>query len=88
MNDIRIFENPKFGKIRTVDLTADAIRAHVDEEDKGVGELETPGGIQSVVLINESGLYSLILSSKLPEHRRPSSRRLAIQISSSAWRRS
>ena len=45
---------------------ADAIRAHVDEEDKGVGEMQTPGGRQKITIINESGLYSLILSSKLP----------------------
>ena len=46
--------------------TADAIRAHVDKEDKGVGEMETPGGTQSVTIINESGVYSLIIGSKLP----------------------
>lgn len=46
--------------------TAKAIRTHVDEEDKGVSVLDTPGGKQEVVIINESGLYSLILSSKLP----------------------
>lgn len=45
---------------------ADAIRAHVDEEDKGVCESPTPGGKQRMNIINESGLYSLILSSKLP----------------------
>ena len=45
---------------------ADAIRAHVDEEDKGVGEMQTPGGRQKITFINESGLYALILSSKLP----------------------
>lgn len=44
---------------------ADAIRKHVDEMDKGVSKMETPGGVQDVVIINESGLYSLILSSKL-----------------------
>ena len=44
-----------------------AIRVHVDEEDKGVDEMATPGGKQKVILINESGLYSLILSSKLPQ---------------------
>lgn len=43
-----------------------AIRAHVDEEDKGVNEMVTPGGMQEMIVINESGLYSLILSSKLP----------------------
>ena len=46
--------------------TADAIRAHVDDDDKGVGEIQTPGGKQKIVIINESGLYSLVLSSKLP----------------------
>ena len=44
-----------------------AIRDHVDSEDKGVNEMVTPGGTQKVVFINESGLYSLILSSKLPQ---------------------
>lgn len=46
--------------------TSDALKRHVDEEDKGVGELPTPGGKQNLIIINESGLYSLILSSKLP----------------------
>lgn len=41
-------------------------KKHVDEEDKGVGEIPTPGGKQNMKVINESGLYSLILSSKLP----------------------
>ena len=47
--------------------TADAIAMRVDPEDKGVGKLQTPGGNQQVIIINESGLYSLILSSKLPQ---------------------
>ena len=46
--------------------TSDALKRHVDEDDKGVGVLPTPGGNQNVIMINESGLYSLILSSKLP----------------------
>ncbi|WP_143476954.1 phage antirepressor [Clostridioides difficile] len=45
--------------------TSDALKRHVDDEDKGVGEIPTPGGNQNMRLINESGLYSLILSSKL-----------------------
>ena len=44
----------------------EAIRNHVDVEDKGVSEILTPGGMQKLPVINESGLYSLILSSKLP----------------------
>lgn len=47
-----------------------AIRDHVDDEDKGVNEMFTPGGKQQVPIINESGLYSLILSSKLPGAKR------------------
>lgn len=46
--------------------TAKAVREKIDQEDKGVSELDTPGGKQHAVIINESGLYSLILSSKLP----------------------
>lgn len=46
--------------------TAQAVRKHIDDEDKGVVDLTTPGGIQRATIINESGLYSLILSSKLP----------------------
>lgn len=45
---------------------ANAVANHVDDEDKGVTELMTPGGKQKMVIINESGLYSLVLSSKLP----------------------
>ena len=44
----------------------DAISKHVDDEDKGVAKCDTLGGKQQILFINESGLYSLILSSKLP----------------------
>lgn len=44
----------------------DALVKHVDDEDKGVAKCDTPGGTQKLTIINESGLYSLILSSKLP----------------------
>lgn len=46
--------------------TRKAINDHVDEEDKGVTKCDTLGGKQDLIVINESGLYSLILSSKLP----------------------
>ena len=42
-----------------------AIIDHVDDEDKGVTKCDTLGGVQELTIINESGLYSLILSSKL-----------------------
>ncbi len=44
----------------------DALAKRVDDEDKGVAKCDTLGGIQDLTIINESGLYSLILSSKLP----------------------
>lgn len=47
-----------------------AIIDHVDEEDKGVTKCDTLGGVQELSVINESGLYSLVLSSKLPTAKR------------------
>ncbi len=47
-----------------------AIGDYVEEEDKGVTKCDTLGGVQDMVIINESGLYSLILSSKLPSAKR------------------
>lgn len=48
----------------------DALARHVDDEDKGVVKRDTPGGVQDLTTINESGLYSLVLSSKLPSAKR------------------
>ena len=45
----------------------DALAKKVSEEDKGVANCDTLGGTQDVTIINESGLYSLIFSSKLPK---------------------
>lgn len=47
-----------------------ALIDHVDLEDKGVTKCDTPGGVQDLTTINESGLYSLVLSSKLPSAKR------------------
>ena len=85
MNEVQIFNNSEFGKIRTVTINGEpwfvgkdiagalgykeptkAARERVDEEDKGMSKIDTPSGMQDMVIINESGLYSLILSSKLP----------------------
>ncbi len=46
-----------------------ALQAHVSNEDKGVTFWNTLGGQQKLATMNESGLYSLILSSKLPSAR-------------------
>ena len=46
--------------------TPKAIRDHIDNEDKLTERIVLAGQYREVVIINESGLYSLILSSKLP----------------------
>ena len=105
MNELKIFEHPDFGKIRTVTIddepylvgkdvaevlgysnTKDALAVHVDDDDKRIlqrSEITTlenhiPKSVLPVnftsadipnhglTIINESGLYSLILGSKLP----------------------
>lgn len=43
-----------------------AVRERVDPEDRGGSKMDTPSGTQDMTVINESGLYSLVLSSKLP----------------------
>ena len=50
--------------------TTNAMKAHVDLEDSRGWQITTPSGIQTMKVINESGLYSLILGSKLPEAKR------------------
>ena len=47
--------------------TRDALRQHVDNEDKLESQITTSGQRRNVIFINESGLYSLVLSSKLPQ---------------------
>lgn len=47
-----------------------AVRTHVDTEDRGVTEMDTPGGKQNICIINESGLYALIFGSKLESAKR------------------
>ncbi|MGJ3709061.1 phage antirepressor [Limosilactobacillus fermentum] len=46
--------------------TKDALLKHVDDEDKLGSQIATSGQNREMKVINESGLYSLILSSKLP----------------------
>lgn len=85
MNKIKVFENPEFGSIRTIEQngepwlvgkdvaaalgykdTDQALRCHVDSEDKLTRKFDGSGQNRNMTVINESGLYSLILSSKLP----------------------
>ena len=86
MNQLKVFENPKFGKIRTVEVKGEpwfvgkdvalvlgyqnpskALADHVDFEDKLNNESLLSLGQRGGWVINESGLYSLIMSSKLPD---------------------
>lgn len=46
--------------------TPKAIRDHIDDEDKLTERIVLSGQNREAILINESGLYSLVLSSKLP----------------------
>lgn len=46
--------------------TSDSIRRHVDDEDKLMRRFTVSGQNRDMTIINESGLYSLVLSSKLP----------------------
>ena len=87
MNEIKIFDNPEFGKVRTMEINGEpyfvgkdvaiilgyakpenALTTHVDGDDTlKQGVTDNLGRAQNTTLINESGLYSLILSSKLPK---------------------
>ncbi len=91
MNEVQIFQNEEFGRIRAFGKNGEpwfvgkdvakilgykntnaAIIQHVDEEDRVVEPVLTPPSQNTreyktpTTVINESGLYSLILSSKLP----------------------
>ena len=90
MNELKTFENPEFGKVRTVAIGGEpwlvgkdvalalgytnpkkALIDHVDQEDKmqgdGVTIRDPMGREQHPTIINESGLYALTFSSKLPK---------------------
>ena len=86
MNELKVFENPTFGQVRTIEIdnepwfvgkdgaealgysnTRDALDRHVEKEDKNtVVNPDGNRGNPNMTIINESGLYCLILSSKLP----------------------
>ena len=44
-----------------------ALTTHLDEDEKGVQKMDTPGGMQDMTIISESGLYTLIMRSNKPE---------------------
>lgn len=84
MNDIQIFNNPKFGQIRTISKDGEPwfvgkdvaavlgyqngsrdINRHVGEEDRIKSMVFDGNQNKETIIINESGLYSLIMGSKL-----------------------
>lgn len=89
MDEIQIFENKEFGRVRTVDLkghawfigkdvaealgyqnTRDALARHVDEEDRANVAIHDGSQKRNQVVINESGIYSLVFASKLESAKR------------------
>lgn len=86
MNELKIFNNPDFGEVRTMNIGGEpwfvgkdvaailgyakplnALATHIDEDDSlKQGLIDSMGREQNAIFINESGLYSLVLSSKLP----------------------
>lgn len=82
-NQMQIFNNEQFGEVRTVlqngepwFVAADVCRAldiaptatrRLDDDEKGLRSTQTLGGMQEIVIINEPGLYSLVLGSRKPE---------------------
>jgi prophage antirepressor-like protein len=44
--------------------------SRIDDDERGTTTVRTPGGPQEVLTVNESGLYSLIFSSRKPEAKR------------------
>ncbi|PAB55137.1 toxin Bro [Lactobacillus johnsonii] len=66
VNEEPYFVGKDVAKILGYSRTADAIKAHVDEEDKLTRQFTDSGQRREMTIINESGMYSLILSSKLP----------------------
>lgn len=49
---------------------ASDLARRIDEDDKATHIMRTPGGEQAMLIINESGLYSAILGSKLESAKR------------------
>ena len=85
MNDIKVFENPEFGEVRTTLINGEPwfvgkditdilkyrngsrdINRHIDEDDRQKMMIFDGNQMKETTVINESGMYALILGSKLP----------------------
>ena len=83
MNELQVFNNANFGEVRTIVkdnepwfVAADVCRAleldrtatrRLDDDEKDVHSTHTLGGDQEITIINEPGLYALVLGSRKPE---------------------
>lgn len=82
-NKMQVFSSQQFGNVRVVErdgepwfVAADVCKAleidksqtrRLDEDEKGMYSTQTLGGKQEVTIVNEPGLYSLVLGSRKPE---------------------
>jgi anti-repressor protein len=83
MADLQIFKNESFGEIRTLNIDGEpwfvaidicnvlnidsSQTRRLDNDEKGLYPIQTLGGEQKVSVVNEYGLYTLILGSRKPE---------------------
>lgn len=82
-NRMMIFNSAQFGQVRSLVqsgmpwfVAADVCRAldinteqtrRLDDDEKGLHSIQTPGGLQQMTMVNEPGLYALVLGSRKPE---------------------
>ena len=112
-NNLAVFNSEEFGELRTImiegepwfvandvctilDINRTQTR-RLDDDEKGVCSMHTPGGEQNVGIVNEYGLYNLILGSRKPEAKafrrwithevRPSIRRHGVYATNSALKK-
>ena len=63
--DASLFDNnSRINSVKDIHISG---HGYLDEDEKGVHSMNTPGGAQDLSVVNESGLYSLILTSRKPE---------------------
>ena len=91
MEQLKIFENPDFGRVRVVENDGEPwfvgkdvaeilgyqngsrdVNRHVDEDDRHKVMIFDGNQNKETIIINESGLYSLILSSRLRKQKHSS----------------
>ena len=67
INDEPFFVGKDVAEILGYAEPRSAVSKKIDNEDRAVAKIATPSGTQEMTVINESGVYSLIFGSKLPQ---------------------